>query len=192
MKKKRFLVLLLLMATVLSACSFSDSKENGILLYGNPDSVDLATDPYQSKLQVQALYHVKELEKEGLKSLIINKTTILQMMDKQLLRDGADPTKAANIKKLDQLTDKNVLLFASSSKQSDKLLPSLPTIYDGNVQVGTKRNGITSIFVVEDTIYDSLPQSEKSISLMQFHKASAAKDAYNDIHHVKKQMIVMD
>ncbi|MFS0782728.1 lipoprotein BA_5634 family protein [Bacillus sp. 1P06AnD] len=194
MKQMKWMPFILLLLLLLSACSFSKDKDNSVLLYGNEADADAATDPYQSKLQSQSLYHVKETSLDGLKIIVINKTTSLQIMDQKLFHKENDPDTSATLPKLEQLDDKHSILLSPSKYKQPVSAHFRMTdiIYGGNIMVGTDNYFSDAILIVEDSMYDAAEGKEKSLSFMKFHKMKDAKKAYQDIKGIMKKKMSVD
>lgn len=187
----------------ISGCSFSEivnkisRQAEGVVLYGNEDSVNNDIDKNSKALKSSDTYAIKLNQNDKNKTMIMNKTTAKDLMKKGLLRKISDDSKNSDetepIKSLPEVTKDTPVLFANTDVDKFKVGEKEYDVnYGGNVIIGDGRTYANSFMVVDDSMWDSIGGEKKTIGVLHFDKENNPKDKMGEFTTEESQLTSLD
>lgn len=193
----------LISVLIISGCSFNQiidkvsPQAEGVILYGDEDTVNNDIDDNREGLKSSATYAIKINQDDKNKIMIMNKKTAKALVNKGLLRkindDVENTAKTESIDALPKVTKDTSILFAS--KEVDHLEvgeKQYDVSYEGNVIIGDGRSYVDSFMVVDDAIWDTIDGEEKTVGVLHFDKEHNPKKKMIDFKAEKAQLISFD
>lgn len=187
----------------MSGCSFGEivnkisRQAEGVVLYGNEDSVNNDIDKNSKALKSSDTYAIKLNQSDKNKTMIMNKTTAKDLMKKGLLRKINDDKKNSDetepIKSLPEVTKDTPVLFANTDVDKFKVGEKEYDVnYGGNVIIGDGRTYANSFMVVDDSMWDSISGEKKTIGILHFDKENNPKDKMGEFTTEESQLTSLD
>lgn len=193
----------LISVLLISGCSLNQIIEKvspqaeGVILYGNEDTVNNDIDGNREGLKSSDTYTVKLNQDDENKVMIINKKTAKDLVNQGLLRKVSDDPENADktepIDSLPKVTKDTSVLFASQEVDNVEVGEKQYDVsYKGNVIIGDGRSYADSFMVVDDSIWNAIDGKEKTVGVLQFDKEHNPKKKMMDFKAEKAQLISIE
>lgn len=157
-------------AVALTGCGLLPQKSNGLILYGSDKQIDGQIEKYNKELKENNTYKIKLLEVDKQKTLVMSKNTAEELIKREALRQvEGENTKPMD--KLPEVTKEKAVMFAKSEMKDFKVDGKNYTVkYEGNSIIGNGRTYVDSFLIVDDSEFESIAGTEKTMGLLKFNK----------------------
>ncbi|GAB6422786.1 lipoprotein BA_5634 family protein [Bacillus luti] len=195
MKSKKLLGLgmaALFSVSVLSGCSTLDSllgRANTVVVYGDKEQVNKASDTYKDEVKNIDKYGVKMIELNSKKIMVINDFVAEKMVEKGLLKkvDAKD-----DVTPLKEIPKSDTGSIFSKNKADEVVKKGQKLKYGGNVVIGDGRVYADMFAIVKDEVYKELQGTEKSVGVLEFSADPDEKILPLSKEVEKAQLVKMD
>lgn len=195
MKKWLLILIGLCSFTALTGCSLIDKilgeRANGIILYGNKETIETEVAPIKKDLKSFDLFETKMTESNAQKIMVMDETTAQALLKKGLFREVKDD-ETLIIDSLPSVTKEQGVLFSKDEISNPEIEgKTYATKYEGNIIIGSSRNNADAFMIVDNEVYKSIKGENTTVGVLLFKKAKTSETSMTKFKELSPQLVTI-
>lgn len=186
--KKLFIVFLtaIVAVSLVSGCGLI-AKANGVILYGDEQDILDSIERDKKEIIEDDQFNIKIIEHGQQQIMILTDETAQELVSKKLIRKITDQEKGTTkvVTSLPNVAQGEGLLLAKEKVEELVVIDKVK--YEGNLIIGEGRVYVNMFLIVNDTDWDSIKGTEKTMAILKYDKDPSAEGLDYDVE--KTQLV---